>query len=191
MLNTYPPVNTKVDFVQRYKAGEFGNASPTWDTFTDWASSSWKDAPDQLFHLRNRVRGGPTWYDVKSEDVASTWERICSTGQVRASDLYISAMAPTPRTLFQGEVVQSPIGLQMIHSTVAKPMREALREETIQTQGLISWSWLRLYLDPNSLDWLQILLDRYPEHVVEFSTYSVCWGTLPGLNTVIWEVRLY
>lgn len=189
------PVKTKRDFVVRYSAGEFGNASPTWDGLTDWGKSEWPQYAwtdnSQLFHIRNRIAGGPTYYDLPIEMVATNWHHLVCDKNVPADSLYISAMAPTSKTLFQGEVMQTPTGLALYYTTVAKPMREALKVSNASVSGIIAVSLLRNYLCPNSYDWMQILLDRYPGHVIEFSTYSTCWGTLPNFNTVYWEIRLY
>jgi hypothetical protein len=70
-------------------------------------------------------------------------------------------------------------------------MRDALRERGKSVGGIIAVSLLRYYLCPQSYDWLQYLFDAYPDHIVEFSTYSVEWGTVPGHNTVFWEIRQY
>ena len=80
---------------------------------------------------------------------------------------------------------------ELFYSRVAKPMREALKEKSFNVTGLEAEILLRYYLCSRSLEWLKILLERYPEHVVEFSSYGVNWGTLRGYNTVFWEVRLY
>jgi hypothetical protein len=100
-------------------------------------------------------------------------------------------MAPTEETIFQGEVMWGLWGLELTYTTVALPMRDALLKETKLARGIIATFLLKHFLCPNSYEWLQVLLDYYPDHVVEFSTYSVNWGTLPGYNTVFWEVRKY
>lgn len=191
MIRQPPPVLTKKDFVTRYSAGEFGNASPTWNTCLEWlnAHPNYVGLTTDLFHIRNRIAGGKTWYNVPWVAIVPTW--ITATEEVGAGNLYISAMAPTERTILQGEVQQGTNGLELFYSTVAKPMREALREQAEQVYGITAVALLRRYLCPNSYEWLQVLLDRYPFHVVEFSTYSCNWGTLPGYNTVFWEVRRY
>ena len=110
---------------------------------------------------------------------------------VDPSLLYISAMAPTEKQVLQGEVPRGLWGLDLLYTTVARPMREALQVASRSVGGIIAVSLLQQYLCPNSYDWLMHLLDSYPGHVVEFSTYSVEWGTVPGYNTVFWEVRRY
>lgn len=186
----YPPVLTKRDFVCRYKNGEFGNASPTWNNLAEWATSSgwWYGSH---FHIRNRVAGGPTYYNVFCGGLKFAWNELLRKG-MKETDLYISAMAPSEKTILQGEVTQSAENsIELFYTTVAKPMREALAEKSERAVGITAVNLLKCNLCPNSYEWLQILLERYPNHVVEFSTYSCCWGTLPNFNTVTWEVRAY
>lgn len=184
-----PPVNNKPDFVRRYKLGEFGNHSPSWDTVTEFLKSGYSGG---LVHLRNRVAGGPTWYDVQPGDVHLMSNMIVSRSLARFEDLYVSAMAPTSLTTFQGEVMENSIGqLSLYYSTVPEPMRASLLAGGKQVAGLHATMLLRHYLNSRSYSWLQWLLDAYPRHVVELSCYSKCWGTEPGFNTVFWEVRNY
>jgi hypothetical protein len=189
-MNSFPPVLTKKDFVRRYAAGEFGNASPTWNTIEEFNRSGYTG----LVHLRNRVAGGPTWYDTKAGHVDGLFHSLTYGAEplVKPEDIYFSGMAPTAATQIQGEVMQSPAGLYLYYTRVAKPMRDALREHSAEAVGIMAAHLLRHYLCPNSLEWMHTLLDRYPYHVVEFSTYSTKWGTLaPKFNTVFWEVRAY
>lgn len=190
MKTTFPPVLTKRDFVDRYIAGEFGNRSPTWPSIDDWVNA---DCPyaGGLFHIRNRVAGGPTYYNLKAGDLVRKWYGMEMEG-VDMTSYYLSAMAPTEQTTLQGEVQQSERGgLDLYYSCIAKPMRDALREAGYRATGLTAHALLDAYLCPRSRDWLRVLLDRYPEHVVEFSAYRRCWGSVPGYNTLFWEVRLY
>ena len=187
-IPTGEPVNSKKDFVRRYADGEFGNASPTWNTL-DEVDLGWLRRSGQLFHVRNRVAGAQTWYDVPGDKLADVWHEAC--GLFKPDNLYISAMCPTHKTVIQGEVQQRETGLYMFYTFVKKPMRDALREEARHAHGVQVQLLLRHFLDSNSLDWLSTLLDRYPGHVVEFTTLSTCWGTLPNFNTIFWEVRNY
>jgi len=182
---TRKPVLTKRDFVRRYAAGEFGNASPTWDTFEEY----WKSCYAGLVHVRNRVAGAQTWYNVPRHKMRATWEK--ATSLFSSELLYISAMAPTDRTIIQGEVQRGLWGLDLTYTTVKKPMRDALAEHTEHAQGIVANYLLQSNLCVRSYAWLEFLLEAYPNHVVEFSTYEVEWGTVPGYNTVFWEVRKY
>lgn len=183
-----PPVLTKTDFVRRYKAGEFGNASPTWDSYGEWAQAKGWNYGD-FFHVRNRVAGGLTWYNVPWEKLLYVWS--VARDKCGERNLYISAMAPTEKTVIQGEVCRAPWMYELTYTRVQKPMRDALRDSTRRARGLEALFLLQENLCQRSYDWLQYLLDTYEDHVVEFSTYSISWGTVPGYNTVFWEVRNY
>ncbi len=181
------PVKTKLDFVRRYSTGEFGNASPTWDTVLEIEDGLVRKG---LFHIRNRVAGGPTWYNLTYYDCLQKWAFLQRIG-VDPKTLYVSAMCPTEKTLFQGEVQRSERGLDLYYTTVAKPMRDALKEWSNQVYGLTAKCFLESFMCPGSYGWLSYLLASYPSHVIEFTTLSVNWGTLPGYNTIFWECRAY
>ena len=191
-MKRYGPVLTKRDFVRRYEVGEFGNASPTWRGLNTMENSGVLEGkPDgTLFHIRNRVKGGPTWYDIRVEDLADKWHEVIEGG-VAADSLYISEMAPTEKTILQGEIFYNEQGITLHYSKERLTMRDALKKNCQNASGIIALRLLDYYLNPVSMDWMEVLINRYPGHVIEFSTYSTCWGTLPGYNTVVWEVRQY
>lgn len=188
METEFAPVRTKANFVQRYAAGEFGNAAPTWLDVNDYLASGY----DEPVHLRNRAAGGPTYYNLPGPVAL-----LSALADRDPAGYYVSAMAPTEQTILQGEVQlavpgSGRVGLELYYTTVKKPMRTALTERAATAHGIIADSLIVAHLCPNSQEWLSELIARYPGHVVEFSTYSVRWGTLfPKFNTVFWEVRLY
>lgn len=187
----YPPVLTKRDFVSRFALGEFGNRGPMWNTVDQFLSGvDSLNSPATLYHLRNRVAGGPTFYNVRGDYFDLAFHKALQQG-VKESDLYVAEMAPTKETVIQGEVMQTERGLYLFYSYVRKPMRDALTERSAEATGLLAKSLLETYLDPGSYEWINVLLERYPQHVVEFSAYNRYWGTIPNRNTVIWEVRMY
>jgi hypothetical protein len=182
-------INTKEQFVRLYQRGVFGNRAPTWDGWHDWCIEHLGKNKMELFHIRNRVAGAKTWYDVPKFKMADMWAIACE--EFDSSQLYISAMAPTEQTILQGEVQQTHRGLSLFYSTIAKPMRPSLLEGGRQVYGLTAVQLLRQHMCSTSYDWLQELLTTYDGHIVEFSCYAVNWGTVPSVNTVWWEVRQY
>ncbi len=181
-----PPVLTKKDFVERYARGEFGNASPTWNSYVEWLAATLYDPCEgRLFHVRNRTAGGQTFYNVPKALMKQTWESASKL----SDGWYISEMAPSDKTLFQGEVMRSPRYLELTYNTLPLPMREGMLRGMKHAHGIIASSLLKHFLCPNSYEWLWYLLDEYPNHIVEFSSYRCQWGTIPGYNTVFWEVR--
>lgn len=190
------PVTSKKDFVERYIRGEFGNRSPTWNSLEEFCcSTNNTNDYDDLYHLRNRVViGGATFYNQRRYELIDLWRRMDYP-----LNWYCSCMVPKlieERLLIQGEVQQSDAwsghcGLDLYYSKVPKPMRISLLEGGSSCSGIIAKELLGYYLCSNSYEWLNELLNRYPGHVVEFSSYEKEWGVIPRYNTVFWEVRLY
>jgi hypothetical protein len=180
---SYRPVLSKRDFVRRFIAGEFGNKGPNWRTLDEFLDSRYLGK----VHLRSRRPGGWGKYNIPSSQVAAEWKALLCP-----ADYYLAGMAPHHLNVIQGEVQEQPGGLYLRYTQVPNlPMRDALLAGAKDARGIIARELLSYYLCPNSLEWVGILLDRYPGHVIEFSTFSRCWGTLAGHNTVVWEVRLY
>lgn len=183
-------ISTKRQFVREYQKGTFGNASPTWNTFEDFerhlVSPQYVNPQEKFYHLRNRIAGGPTYYNLPGNQAYTLWRNA----EYR-NNWYVSEMAPTHLTLFQGEVRRTTRHLDLYYSRYVAPMRESLLKGGRQQYGILALSLLKYYLDSSSYEWLNYLLDEFDGHVVEFSTYATQWGTVPGMNTIFWEVRLY
>lgn len=179
-------VLNKQDFVRRFLQNEFGNRAPSWDTIGDYEQWYINNRAPVKVHLRNREAGGETYYNLE------TFEALCKwAGMANRSLWYCSAMAPTQETIIQGEVQRGLWGLDLYYSTWLAPMREALQLQGVHANGVQALRLLQTTMNELSYEWLQHLLDTYPDHVVEFSTYGCEWGTVPGHNTVFWECRLY
>lgn len=185
MGEQFKPVLIKADFVRRFMTGEFGNKGPNWDSLVEFINADYKG----LVHLRNRRVGGPTFYNVPSYEVNFLWMEV--RHKYPNERFYLAGMAPSEKTIIQGEVQETHLGLVLTFSRAALPMRDALRVSTEVATGLRAKGFIEAHLCQRSQDWLKLLLERYPDHVVEFSTFSCNWGTIPGFNTVFWEVRKY
>lgn len=177
------PVLTKADFVRRYSEGEFGNRSPTWAIPEDLLFSGYSDK----VHLRSRHASGPTEYNLEPWWAYNRWIL-----KDRPEDWYCSAMAPHDRNVLQGEVQRLPGGLYLYYSAApGLPMRDALAKSARSAKGFTAKLLVDYAMNTASREWLDYLLDEYDDHVVEFSSFSVCWGTVPRHNTCFWEIRKY
>jgi hypothetical protein len=184
------PVLSKADMVRRYQANEFGNRSPTWDTPEEYCDHHHRNHSfmvNDTVHLRNRVAGGDTFYNLDGWSAYRRW-----ITQSQPQNWYLSLMAPHQYNLLQGEVQRGPWGLYL-HGSFEKdlPMRDALAKSSYNWQGLSAGILLQQVMNDLSWEWFNYLLEAYddPPHVIEFSAFSKCWGTVPGHNVVIWEVR--
>ena len=193
------PVRSKTDFVKRYAEGEFGNASPTWSILDDFIKHlisigylPFRGIPSLVFPQRYSLRssrpGDTTRYNLTGFDCLHEWMKKEEKG---LKGWYASEMAPTEHTVIQGEVFRSPYdGLCLFYSTGHHTMKEGLKKNGRQATGIKAKLMLEHCLPIRDYEWLMWLMDeQYPDHVVEFSTYDVEWGTVPGFKTVYWEVR--
>lgn len=183
------PVLNKKDFVKRYNKGEFGNRSPTWNTFNDFKLV--KHDPHQKVHLRNRVRSGKTFYDIEARSVEATLQHMVEEYGEDPHNIYFSYMAPTEKTLIQGELAIRHEGLELFCSYEPLTMRSALRSSGLTLKGLTAKMEIDRLLTHDDSKWLVSLAEKFEDHVVEFSAYSEPFGIIPGSKTCIWEVRKY
>lgn len=175
------PVLTKQDFYARFYKGEFGNHGLMWKNYQEWYNSDY-----QLpIAIRTFKPGGRCDYNIRCEEVE---QRVEEFGK---QELNFSAMAPTERTLLQGEILLTVGGLHLFASKLKLPMRNALKDGGFHATGAIAYRLLRESCDPDSYDWIMQLCENYDEHVVEFSSFECDWGVIDRKNTVIWEVRRY
>lgn len=184
-----PPVTSKTDMTRRLAAGEFGNAIPFWTNYDAWFVEAYK--PGLLWGVQhNRVAGYPgTRLDVRSEDVDDV---IMSNFGGR--DFRISPMVHQfGRVQWEGDVwVCDRSGLSCSGTYGPAPGSWRTHMKTPRLwERTAARALLEAVLNPNSLEDLRILLDEYPGHVVELSALDCCYGTVPGRNAVVWEVRAF
>lgn len=182
----YSPVLTKQDFYRRFYEGEFGNHGPMWKTVRDFLQSG-HPGPIAIRCMR---RGGRCDYFVPRDEVLARTRSFVNQGYPEL-ELNFSAMAPDDRSTLKGEVAYRETGVHLLGTYARLPMRMALAEKSFYQQGLTATMTLKRAMDRGSYEWIQKLINRYPDHVIEFTSYEFPWGVLPGMNTVIWEVRKY
>lgn len=174
---------TKTESLELLRRGALGNTLRTWESFEHLLFDGYQGP----LTIRSRVPGStecyfkvPYWTVLSRASVF--WD---------PTRYYFNESAPDEHLVLQGEVTRETWGLELKYST--KPglvMREAMRDAQ-WARGLVADMLLRAHLDASSYDALMELLDTYPNHVVEFSTYSRALGAIPGRNTVVWECRDY
>jgi hypothetical protein len=179
-------ISSKAAFYPLYEAGALGNRGPCWRTLDEYLASGYQDR----IGIRTRKAGGRCDYYVPREEVPVRVESFLRDGY-QLGDLSFQAMCPDQHLICQGEIVQGPWGTGLLYSTERVPMRVALPNAR-QVAGATANAVLRSVCDPDSYEWIiEYLLPTYPNHVIEFTSFSRFWGTIPRRNTVIWEVRLY
>lgn len=180
-------INTKQQFYNLFKTGAFGNSSPHWDTYKDYLASNYRD----IIAIRTRTPGGRCDYFVPKNEVSERIKDFISDGWP-LDQLHYSAQCPEHDGLMKGEVQLTSQGLYFHGSTSTElAMRQALIQDSFHLFGFEAHLFIKNRMCPNSWEWLQELFDLYPGHIVEFTTLRYSWGTVPGFNTLFWEVRNY
>lgn len=182
-----PPVLNKQDFYRRSRLGEFGNTCPEWFSVDDWAAGvrekNWHSKQWGIRHTRIAGFAG-TRLNVPTADVADHVRNVFQNGDYQISPM-VNGFA---NVVFEGDVTDRYI------SGNFNPPGGSWRKHMLKPrliEGSAAKAVLRTYLNENSQDDLAILLEQYPDHVIELTILDACFGTVPHRNAVIWEVRRY
>lgn len=168
-----------------YKKGKFGNKVRTWYSIDEFKKENYSGSV--TIRYKGAVGGLYLAYDVK--DVDKKINEFVSQG-AKKNLFVINESGPDDEVLIQGEIMRNTSGYSLFYSLEKGKMRDCLKKGE-QIEGLNAKLLMQKYLTPNSLEDIMELLDEYPGHIVEFSTYDKNLGDCSARNTVIWEVRNY
>ena len=188
MITLLDRISTKSQNYELYHSGFFGNKALTWNSYQEIIDSGWENSVcirSAKGMQRTNVR-----YDVPLSEVRREIEALKQQG-IQEENLVFNQSMPNDKLIIQGELMISTSGLYLHHSNIKKPMNLALAEKSHHSYGLEAKMLLDKNLFPSSLSDIQALLELFPDSIIEFSSYSIPVGNIPGRNTVIWEVRNY
>lgn len=178
-------IRSKSEFFRLWNAGVLGNRLRTWERPEDVPESV------PVIGLRQVGVAGGGKLSISTREAiiaeAPSW-----TAEGRR--FVVCEAAPDQYATIQGEVQLTERGWSGFLAwpvKAGKRMRESMRDDAVQVHGLRVKLLLDHYMDPSSRADLDALLDLYPDAVVEFTSYSVLCGFIPGRNTIFWEVRNY
>lgn len=176
-------IDNKTLMYEQMILGKFGNTHPIFLTYDDYVKSG-LDLTKNVC-IRSMVPGGKFEYNFPFSELQ---ERLSK----RKDKIVISQVADGDNDrAIQGAVYRDPLeGLYLHYSYLQLDWRKALEQEGHHAYRTKAKIILEHYLDYPSLETIYRLLDEYPDHVIEFTTYNHSVGNL-GHNTIIWEVRLY
>lgn len=189
-------IPTKRDFLEKYTSGQLGNKIRSWPSIAALKSSDYRGPVS----IRSRTSNWKTMYYVPQE-------RVFACERQFGPDFYFNESAPDDRLTIQGEYWNNHTRYLM-YSRAQVAMKQALGLPLVsdpqtwrygidpanwrhESEGLRTEMLLRANMNANSYEDFQILRDNYPAHVIEFSCYDTELGSVPGRNTLIWEVRSY
>jgi hypothetical protein len=181
------PVTHKRQMYDLLSSGAFGNTIPQFSSVREWLDSG--DAVRYPFWgVRTKTPGGPCRLNCPWEEVAET----VYSYQPHLPNISVM-ISSVGRVTFMGEVQEGLGGLEVYgveYPPKVHDWRPSMRTPTYW-KGIEAKLLLRRHLNSNSLSDLEALIERYPNHVYEFSTMDRCFGTVPGRNAVVWECRQY
>jgi hypothetical protein len=186
----------KAQSVRLWQAGAYGNKLSSWSTLHDWRLSEYRG----LVTLRSRegAGGGHCIYDVVPGEVLLAVVELHRLG-VPDGKIMVNECAPREAVLLQGEYRNDVVELDgefavgyFVYSLArGLHMRDALKNSRQVSHGLAADLLLKQHMTPASHEDWNLLIDKYPGHVLEVSVYDRCLGDLPHRNALVWEARKY
>lgn len=187
-------ISNKAEMYRMLHRGDFGNTVPMWFSIREWELDAMFREPYRSIRywgVRSLTPGGPCTLNAP---VAYVWD-IANDFIRRGHQVNISPMIDhIVNVSMWANVLRSPSGLIVEcieYPDKASNWRVEMPTKAKTYQNTAANMLLRKHLNPSTLDDLGILLDKYPDAVVELSATESEFGTVPGRNAIIWEVRNY
>lgn len=182
-----PPVRDKASMYRLLRAGEFGNTNLMWTSLSSWDASKWSHEFDWW-----GIRSASKCCDDRCRMYVKT-HLVSRCVKAFGDDPYvISPMVDLLYTVTARlNVCDADGGLYVEGEEYPAPgttWKDSMANPT-RYEGTAARVMLRRHLNSNSFDDLMVVLEQYPNHVVEISALDRCFGTVPGRNAVCWEVR--
>ena len=179
-------IDSKREFYLLYENNLLGNKALTWNSYDEIVESEWKDCV--CVRYRKNSERSKVKYNIPIDRLEHLISDLEKEG-IYKKDLLFNQSMPDEKLTIQGELMQTENGFYILYTKVKKPMNIALRESEKSVWGLKAKLILERYLDASSYADIKEILEIFPDSVIEFSSYEINVGTLPGRNTIIWEVR--
>jgi hypothetical protein len=186
-------VLTKRENYEHWQSGSYGNKLRSWRTVKEWRASGFagKVALRQL----GRGGGGCVYHlDRSTLDAALLNWKLSG---VSDEAIMVNEQAPDC-LLIQGEYRNEVLVIDgethhglFFHSRAHKQMREALVDGAAMAYDHQADLMLRHLMSPSSYDDWLMLIEQYPDHVLEVSVYDMFVGDQPNRNALVWEIRKY
>jgi hypothetical protein len=167
-------------------SGQFGNIMRAWPSLDAVEQSGYRG----FVSMRSMQRDNPIrLYHVPFAELR---ERVAALPPaLKKHGLVFSESPPDECRIIQGELTINHCGYWFEHTYSPLPMRLAFDVQRSRATGLEAKLLLERYVSPPDLDDIKHLLEAYPDHVIEFSAFSIPIGVIPGRRACIWEVRQY
>ena len=179
-------IKNKREFKRLSKANQLGNRFRTFPT-VEAAVASGVD----MFYIRGPVAQWPhmvTW--VPAVHLESIVQGIEAKGPYRRDMEFVEVPHPSCYRSINAEATRDDHWLTLTYGTsLSLSLREDIEENGVTAHGLRAWHILQQRVPPGDVEMLCEIWDRYPDSIIEFSTYLGQHLGIMRRSTVIWEVR--
>ena len=183
-----PSILYKSEYYALYEAGFFGNKARTWGSYDEIIKSGYNGTVSM--RSKKGINRKMVRYRCPINEIQEEIMRWQKNGHPKEAIGFNESM-PDEYLTIQGELMRTDTGLFFLYSTLKETMNTSLEKESFRCWGLEALSLVRAHISPASLSDMESILETFPNDIIEFSSYSVPVGDIPGRNTVIWEVRGY
>ncbi len=174
-------VDTKRKMYDLVERGRFGNYPRWWRSIEDVDASGYRGHVSlRSLQVMNPVR----LYHVPVCELRDRVRKLPASQQ--QAGIVFSESPPDDKRGIQGEWD----GFNLHYTYNRQPMRLALEAEPNHISGPRARLLLRSQMHLGDYEWLDDLLTDFPEHIIEFSTFTIPVGQLLT-NMFVWEVRAY
>lgn len=194
-LNEIKKVKSKAVMYDLYDNGRLGNVLPYEKSINDVVNK--KGTIPWAFSLRYSVSNARSlnlpMYSTQIYDFAEAhniyWLWV-NRYNCDPNKILVFIPPNDQKVILQGEVGFVNGNYHLLYSTVKAQMLPALKQDSRIMKGPRVMIVLKSLMDEPSYNNLRELLDKFPDHVVEFSIFSYRQGTMMW-NTLFWELRKY
>ncbi len=179
-------IKDKREFKRLSKANQLGNRFRTFPT-VEAAVASGVD----MFYIRGPVAQWQhmvTW--VPAVHLESVVQGIEAKGPYRRDMEFVEVPHPSCYRSINAEATRDDHWLTLTYGTsLSLSLREDIEENGVTAHGLKAWHIFQQRVPPEDVEMLCEIWDRYPDSIIEFSTYLGQHVGIMRRSTIIWEVR--
>ena len=198
-ISEHYPIDSKTKFYDLYEKGIFGNKLRSWenlDEFKKVIEQGVLENPRSVtLRSKQQNTGLFTKYNILLKDIDKIVEELILLGSEKEW-IRINESAPDEFLLIQGEfghlesIGKNKPEYHLTYNTRKGKMRDCM-VDALKISGIQARQIMEQYLNYNSFNDIMDLVNLYPSHIIEFSTYSINLGNCKNRNTIIWEIRQY
>lgn len=178
-------ITNKHEMYRLLNAGQLGNTLPAAETWSELTEFFAKVPPP--YAVRYKQAGGRTKFNLNQVETSY------AVGGLPEGTWNVSGMTPDDQRLCYGHLLDGPGGWSLHYSDEQKPCKlkeylDGCKQKNLH--GLAARMYLRGIMDQIGWETLLMLVEKYPDHVIEFSVFANSIPlTLSMSNVCFWEVR--